>query len=162
MNHDPSQRAAKLLKYLRGLKDNRGAMSDLRGALTGARRPRAWPWLAAVGGIENSVIETVAGLFAYHPGETAEGNIGTTCQRLSAEHNTFDTRFRRLLACEREELGEHLRPIVLAAKAKGLRVNYEQLFIDLTCWSESVKARWAKAYWGAPETVDKPVEEVAT
>lgn len=162
MKHDVNQRARNLLKYLRGLKENRGAMADLRCAITDTRRPRAWPWLAAVGGIENYVIETVAGLFAYHPEETAEGNIGTTCQRLSAEHSTFDARFRRLLACEREELGEHLRPIVLAAKAKDTRINYEQLFIDLTCWSVHVKARWAKAYWGVPETVDKPVEEVAT
>jgi len=160
MSHDINQRAEKLLKYLCGLKDNRGAMADLRCALTDARRARAWPWLAAVGGIENYVIETVAGLFAYHhPEETAEGNVGTTCRRLSAEHATFDARFRRLLACEREELGEHLRPIILAAKAKDIQVNYKQLFIDLTCWSEHVKARWAKEYWGVPESADQPVVE---
>jgi len=44
-----------------------------------------------------------------------------------------------------------LRPIILAAKAKGIRVNYEELFADLRYWGDKVKTRWAREYWGAPE-----------
>jgi len=64
---DPRETAARLLAYLRQLKNDRGAMADLRCALSPARLPRAWPLLARVGGIGNPLIEAVAGLFAYHP-----------------------------------------------------------------------------------------------
>ena len=159
MNNDVEQRSIKLLSYLRTLKDNRGAMADLRCAVSDTRRHRAWPWLAAVGGIESAVIETVAGLYAHHPEETQDGNFGTTCRQLSSEHSSFDMRFRRLLACDKEDIGEHLRPVVLAAKAKGVRINFEKLFTDLTFWGEKVKARWAKEYWGVVETAAEVVEE---
>jgi CRISPR system Cascade subunit CasB len=125
-------------------------MADMRCALSPARRSRAWPWLASVGGIDQPIYETVAGLFASHSDETRIGNIGTTCQRLAAASSSFDGRFRRLLSCDREEIGERLRPVILAAKAKGISVNYEELFSDLSYWGDRVKARWAREYWGAP------------
>jgi len=147
---DPKQTAADVLAYLRRLRNDRGAMADLRCALSPTRRARAWPLLARVGGIDRPIYETVAGLFAYHPDETHSGNIGTTCRRLAGENNSFDGRFRRLLSCEREAIGERLRPVILAASAKGIPVNYQELFADLVYWGDNVKARWAREYWGAP------------
>jgi CRISPR type I-E-associated protein CasB/Cse2 len=96
-------------------------------------------------------IEAVAGLFAYHSDETQAGNLGTTCRHLATENNSFDGRFRRLLSCDREEICERLRPVILAAKAKGIPINYEELYADLCYWGDNVKARWAREYWGAPE-----------
>jgi CRISPR system Cascade subunit CasB len=113
---------------------------------------RAWPLLARVNGIGNPRVETVAGLFAYHPRVTNTGNLGTTCRLLAADSNTFDGRFRRLLSCDRDEICQRLRPVVLAAKARGIAVNYERLFSDLHYWSDRVKASWAREYWGAPES----------
>ncbi len=147
---DPRERGAQLLAYLRQLKEDRGAMADLRRALTPAQRHRAWPLLARVGGIDESRYEAIAGLFAYHPLETNSGNLGTTCRILSGDHNTFEGRFRRLLGCDRNDICKHIRPVVLAAKAKGLPVNYGQLFTDLFYWSDAVKARWAAEFWGKP------------
>ena len=158
MSDTVEKRAEKVMKYLRGLRENRGAMADLRCALTDTRRHRAWPWLAAVGGIENAQIEVVVGLYAYHPEETASGNLGTVCRRLSGEHNSFDGRFRRLLACDRNEICEHLRPVVLAAKAKNIPINYEQLLLDLIVWAERVKARWAKEYWSVAKEAEVAAE----
>lgn len=149
---DMKQIATRLLSYLRQLKNDRGAMADLRCALTPARLPRAWPLLARVGGIGNPRVETIAGLFAYHPEEAHTGNIGTTCRRLAAESKTFDGRFRRLLSCDRDEICERLRPVIFAAKARGIPLNYEGLFADLHYWGDNVKARWAREYWGAPES----------
>jgi CRISPR system Cascade subunit CasB len=126
-------------------------MADLRCLLSAAKRARAWPLLARVGGIGDSHIETVAGLFAWHPEETHGGNLGTTCRLLREQNESFDARFQRLLTCDREEICERLRPLVLAAKAKGIPVNYEELFADLCCWGDNVKTRWAREYWGAPE-----------
>jgi CRISPR system Cascade subunit CasB len=150
----PKAAAARLLAYLRQLKNDRGAMADLRCALSPMQLPRAWPLLARVGGIGNPRIEAVAGLFAYHPDEAHTGNLGSTCRRLAAESNSFDGRFRRLLSCDRDEICERLRPVILAAKAKGIAVNYEELFADLCYWGDNVKASWAREYWSAPEGKD--------
>ena len=147
---DPKELAARLLAHLRQLKNDRGAMADLRCVLNPTKRPRAWPLLGRFG-IGNPRVETVAGLFAYHPDETHTGNLGTTCLRLKLQNESFDARFRRLLTCDREEICERLRPVVLAAKAKGIPVNYEELFADLWYWGGRVKERWAREYWGAPQ-----------
>jgi len=155
---DPNKTAAQLLAYLRPLRNDRGAMADLRCAVNSARRARAWPLLARVGGVDRPIHEIVAGLFAFHPDETRIGNIGTTCRRILESNTSVDGRFRRLLSCDRDEIGERLRPVVLAAKAKGIPVNYEELFADLCYWGDNVKARWAREYWGA--SVDAR-EEVA-
>src|SRR5262249_37265660 len=133
---NPKEIAANLLSYLRQLRSDRGAMADLRCALNPTRRARAWPLLARVGGIDRAIYETVAGLFASHPDETHSGNIGSTCRQLAAENNSFDGRFRRLLSCDRHELGDRLRPIVLGAKAKRIPVNYEELFINWWYWGD--------------------------
>jgi len=147
---DPTKHAARLLTGLRQLKDDRGAMADLRCAVSPTTLHRAWPLLARFGGIGNSRIEAVAGFFACHPLETHTGNMGTTCHRLAGENNSFAGRFRRLLSCDRDEIGERLRPVILAAKAKEIPVNYEELFADLCYWGDKVKARWAREYWGVP------------
>jgi CRISPR system Cascade subunit CasB len=148
---EPKEVAARLLAYLRQLRNDRGKMADLRCALNPTKLPRAWPLLARVGGIGNPRIEAIAGFFAYHPDEAHSGNLGTTCRRLAAENNSFDARFRRLLSCDRDEICERLRPVILAAKPKGIPVNYEELYADLCYWGDKVKARWAREYWGVPE-----------
>jgi len=158
---DPVARAKRLMGHLGKLKNDRGAMADLRCALSPAKIARAWPLLARVGGIGNPRVETVAGLFAYHPQVTNSGNLGTTCRLLAVDSNTFDGRFRRLLSCDRDEICERLRPIVLAAKARGIKVNYERLFSDLHYWSDHVKASWAREYWGAPESEDSTEPAIA-
>jgi len=161
---DPKEAATRLLQCLRRLKNDRGAMANLRCALSPARLPRAWPLLARVRGIGNPRVETVAGLFAYHPKEADTGNLGTTCRCLAAENTSFDGRFRRLLSCDGDEICERLRPVILAAKAKGIAVNYERLFTDLRCWSNSVREQWAREYWGATaaaETVEDVPPEAA-
>jgi CRISPR system Cascade subunit CasB len=149
--NDPKRAAITVLDHLRRFKNDRGAMADLRRALNPSQRHRAWPLLAPVGGIGNPRIEVIAGLFAYHPDETPEGNLGTTCRRLAGENSSFETRFARLLACDFDEICDRLRPVILAARAKGIDVNYERLFTDITYWGDRVKADWAREYWGTEE-----------
>ncbi len=147
-NTSPPERAAAIMALVRSLQRDRGAMSNLRCAMSPARRHRAWPLLARIGGIDDPVAETIAGCYAYHPDETRQGNFGDTCRALAGAHNSFDARFRRLLACDREELCERIRPVILAAKSKGISVNYETLGADLLWWGDRVRTRWAQAYWG--------------
>jgi CRISPR system Cascade subunit CasB len=123
-------------------------MANLRCSLVPARRHRAWPLLARVGGIDDSIAETAAGLFAHHPDETTKGNLGDTCRQLAGVNTRFEGRFRRLLACDRNELCQRIRPIVLTAKAKGIPVNYQTLIEDLFWWGDRVRVRWAQAFWG--------------
>ena len=148
---DPKEKAKQLLAYLYSIREDRGAMADLRCALSPTRRSRAWPWLARVDGIGKPRIETVAGLFAYHPNETDKGSLGTTCRQLAAKNNSFEARFRRLLLCDRDEVYKRVRPVILAARANEIRVNYEQLYVDLWYWGERVKAAWAREYWGVED-----------
>jgi len=158
---EPKKLAAKFVAWLKQHQSDRGLLADLRCALTPTRRPRAWPYLARFGVIGSDafvIYETIGALFSHHPATSAEGNFGDTCRKLRGDHESFDLRFRRLLACEnRDEACERIVPVVLAAKAKGVTVNYETLFADLWFWSDRVKTRWAQAYWGAPT----PVAELA-
>jgi CRISPR system Cascade subunit CasB len=64
------------------------------------------------------------------------------------------SRFSRLLACDRNELCERVRPIVLAAKSKGIPLNFETLIADILWWGDRVRTRWAQAYWGGPQAED--------
>jgi CRISPR system Cascade subunit CasB len=152
----PPERAAAVLAYLRKQKNNRGAMANLRCALVPARRHRAWPLLASIGGIDQPIIECVAGSYAHHPDETTQGNLGDTCRQLAGAHTSFDARFRRLLSCDRDEICERLRSVILAAKSKGIPVNYEVLLADLLWWGDRVQTRWAQSYWGTTEPEVKP------
>ena len=114
-----------------------------------------------MGGIGNPRIEVIAGLFAYHPDDTPAGNLGTTCRRLAGENNSFEARFARLLACDYDEICGRLRPVILAARAKGIDVNYERLFTDLSYWGDRVKADWAREYWGTQE-VNNPAAQLGS
>jgi CRISPR system Cascade subunit CasB len=166
-NTTPPERAAAVLAWLRSLKNDRGAMASLRCALIPARRHRAWPLLGRIGGIADPVVETIAGLYAFHPEKESDRptcNLGDTC-RLIADASrrgdgtsTFDGRFMRLLNCSQTELRDQLRSVVFAAKAKGVPVNYTALFRDLRFWEANDWGRtsWAKAYWGRVETEEEP------
>ena len=146
---DPRERATQVVGFLRRHKNDRGAMANVRCALSETRKCRAWPLLGEIDGIGNVTIETVAGLYATHPEETDKGDLGSLCKALSGENNTFEGRFKRLLTCAtREEVCSHLRPLVTAAKSKGHPVNYYNLIVDLLCWGDDVRVRWAQAFWG--------------
>src|SRR5947199_5919560 len=96
--------ASNLLGFLRSITDDRGAMANLLCLFTPARASLAWPLLARAGALAGSRKQTVAGLYALHPKETKAENFGHTCRKLKRKHNTFESRFQRLLACDREEV----------------------------------------------------------
>ena len=143
----PPERANAVMALLRPLRNDRGAMANLRCALVPAKRHRAWPLLARIGGIDDPVVEVIAGCFAHHPEEIRQGNLGETCRLLAGAHTSFDARFRRLLACDRSELCKRIRPVILAARSKGIPVNYEELLSDPIYWGDRVRVRWAQSYW---------------
>lgn len=139
--------------YLQRYRHDRRALAKLRGAVSDARRPNAWPLLGGFpGAIGCRAFETVAALWA-DDAELADdaGNLGNTMAKLKTDNNSFEGRFKRLLTCDRDEIAERVAPLVRAAQAKGKRVSYTQLLSDLLCWGDEVKVRWAEAFWGAAE-----------
>lgn len=155
-------RAKSVLEYLRRFKNDRGAMSQLRCALAPTRRHRAWPLLGPLNAIDDPVVEIIAGLFALHPEETGAHSFGETCRQLASQHNSFEARFQRLLACDRQEICQRLHPAIMAAKARRCPVNYESLCADLYWWGDATKARWAREFWqgqNLPAPAGEPGEE---
>jgi hypothetical protein len=92
--------------------------------------------------------------YASHPEESTARNFGETCRRIAQGDGkdiaeSFERRFRRLLACDRvEDIIGQLRSWVRLAASKGTGVNYESLFADLWNWSwyaDDIRVTWAKS-----------------
>lgn len=150
---------SELIGRLQRVKDDRGLMADLRCYLVPGKRHRAWPALSRLNlPIENGPKAMVAALFAVHPENTEEGNMGATCRLIqkrrdggtSADDKLSPTerRFQHLLAAEPgQEVFERVTRMVLLAKSKGIPVNYGQLERDLQFWNERTRREWASAFW---------------
>ena len=156
------ERATKLLSDLGKLKEDRGAMANLRKGLSEATEDRAWPWIARWCNLQDdrsrAIYTAVSAAFAIHSEVVAEGNLGSTLRRIAAGGgrggdglSSFDARFRRLLACDTtEEVCLRVGEVVRAAKQKGVPLNYVQLFQDLWWWNGGKpKVAWAAQFWGA-------------
>lgn len=164
-----------LMNYLRRNKDDRGVMAALRCLLIEDMRFRGWQQLAALGGIGVLPVETVAGLYAFHPAEKKDDsyNWGDACRALAEtrrrgdenkesamDKNPFDRRFRRLLACDSQiELCTHLVDVVRGMKAKDIPINYENLYDDIVWWGDKVRERWAIHYWSNRKEVVENVSD---
>ncbi|MBQ9406783.1 MAG: type I-E CRISPR-associated protein Cse2/CasB [Desulfovibrio sp.] len=170
-----------LLDFLLKNKDNRGVLAALRKALAPTTETRAWPYLARFDGIGQNpkarAVRTVAGLFALHPENCSDGNMGDTCRALcrdTDEHpwetvdavgravtpGTVSRKFGWLLAADPEEICDRVTRVVRYAKSKGIPVNYAQLEKDLANWPYAREA-WARNFW-AVEKADSAGEEGAS
>lgn len=156
-----------LMEFLRRRKEDRGLMANLRCALVESKRHRAWPYLAAFGGVGTDfcaqAVQTVAGLYATHPDESTDPkfDFGALCRKfLSDEERAtiamaegvgpVSRRFQHLLAAEGEEVFTRVVRLALRAKADGVPMNYERLFKDLLDWqtrADAVRTRWARSFW---------------
>ena len=155
-------RAARFMAALRKARNDRGKMAALRRAASPRTEMEAWPVIASLGeDIRNQAAKTVAALFAEHPLENNETpDFGVTCRAIalkegdtSAIPDSFQRRFRRLLACgTADEVGGQLRAWIRLAESKGVGVNYERLFNDLQYWdanADKIRVRWASSFWPA-------------
>lgn len=168
-NNSFKEQAAARLTRLRERCNDSGFRSALRHWLSDAARPRAYQALMELRGtLADENFNTVAALYAYHPQHSEDGgSLGLLCHELAAGFSTFEGRFKRLLLCDAEEIHRHLRPIILAARAKGIAVDYLQLYRDLSSWGhdfygEKVRLAWAEDFWGeVAEAASAEAKEVA-
>ena len=153
---------SRLLEQLRRRRDDRGMMADLRCTLVESKKHRAWPVLHRLGvALTNREAAIVAALYATHPEETREGNLGATCRAIErsvgdnrgddSRLTSTERRFLHLLAAEKgDELHERVTRMVLMARSHGVPVNYEQLETDLKFWKDRgdrVRTGWADSFW---------------
>lgn len=159
---DTRTHAERFLAKLRKITNDRGKMAALRRGASEATKRQAWPVIASLGeDVGNFTAGTVAALFAEHPEEENQSwSFGATCRQIALHGGagyeipeSFDKRFRRLLACDSvEDVAEQFKTWVRFAKAKGLRVNYERMYNDLAFWerpADDIKLRWARGFWPA-------------
>lgn len=170
------EKAETFIAFLQRYRQDRGALANLRAALSDARRHRAWPLLGGFHGgaaIGDRRFELVAALWAGDADAAApDHDLGVALRTLATEHNSFEGRLNRLLTADREEAPALVTPLVRAAQVKGAAVNYARLLSDLIYWGDKVRVRWARSFWGAdfadahdavaPELLDATPEEVAS
>ncbi len=97
---------------------------------------------------------TIAALFALHPKNAPEGNMGDHMAAARDESNreALERRFVALLSAHPDDLPDLLRQAVTYLKSKEVPINWEGLFRDLQFWShpdygDVVRRRWAAAFW---------------
>lgn len=160
MSTTPEEHADRLMKGLRKLKNDRGAMAELRRGASEVTAPYAWPYLANWCNLESdrnrTIVQTMAAAYATHPEETEKGNFGGSLRALAITGRkdkkealaSFEGKFKRLLICEKpEEVCAFIPGLVRAAKQKGVHLNYRQLTIDLFYWPGRSKESWAASFW---------------
>lgn len=159
----PKERALDFVGALRRARNDRGKLAALRRGLTDNPRLHvdAWPVIAGFGGdIGQAAYVAIAALFASHPEESNARNFGETCRRIAQGDGkeiaeSFERRFRRLLACDGvEDIIGQLRSWVRLGASKGVGVNYEALFADLWNWpwyADDIRVKWAKSFWQSGE-----------
>jgi len=173
--NEPTSHAGRFIAKLHAISEDRGKMAALRRGASEATKRQAWPVLHILGvDVGNFTALTVGSLFAEHPeAESKSWSLGETCLRVALKDvvdfkipDSFDRRFRRLLACDSvEDVAGQLKAWVRFAKAKHLPVNYEQMYWDLAGWerrSDEIKLQWARGFWPArKETSEEPATEEA-
>lgn len=156
---DTTSYAERFIAALRRIEDDRGKMAALRRGLSEGTQRTAWPVIASLGmDIGNQAAMTVAGLFATHPVISNARSLGQTCRFIAVDSGlasdipeSFDKRFRRLIACDTvEEVTGQLSAWIRLAKSKGVGVNYTELYNDLYWWTKDAdkkRIRWARDFW---------------
>jgi CRISPR system Cascade subunit CasB len=169
----PKERAADFVGALRRARNDRGKLAALRRGLTDNPRLHvdAWPVIAGLGGdIGQPAYVAIAALYASHPEESNACNFGETCRRIAQGDGkdiveSFERRFRRLLACDTvDDVISQLRSWVRLAASKGVGVNYESLMNDLLWWNRSAdrtRVEWAKSFWQSGEAAPAETPQTA-
>lgn len=121
------------------------------------------PWAVSSG---NRWLEelhyTIAGLYASYgtdrPSLLDGSDFGAFCResayRLRIDSGGLDTRFNVMMSGNRDELVRHLIEIFALLRTSGVGVDWFTLLQDLRFWSDRVKLRWARSYWGRPRRTE--------
>jgi CRISPR system Cascade subunit CasB len=145
---------------------DRGHRAALRRWWSEGTRHYAYPILGKLFALDDDRKTLVAALYAVHSKDSTPAHIsgahsiGSAALKLgggSPSANGFDSmerHFRRLLAAESlDELRPQLHRLVKRLERESIPLDYAQLLGELRQFRnnpESVKTRWALAFWQAP------------
>jgi CRISPR system Cascade subunit CasB len=145
---------------------DRGHRAALRRWWSEGTRHYAYPILGKLFALDDDKKTLVAALYAVHSKDSAPAHvsgahsIGSAALKLAGGNtsaNGFDSmerHFRRLLAAESlDDLGSQLHRLVKRLERESIPLDYARLLGDLRQFRsnpESVKTRWAIAFWQAP------------
>jgi CRISPR type I-E-associated protein CasB/Cse2 len=96
----------------------------------------------------------VAALFALHPETCTNKSFGRSFRELwqaRDRNESIESRFKILLAADKDSVATHLHGAMTMMKDKGIRVDYSGLLVDLNNWDDEdgpVQKEWAKDFWG--------------
>ena len=149
--------------YLASLREDRSALAALRRGLgqppatVASMYPYVVRWLPQEGyPWQEAAYYMVAALFAYHPAEGGQGNMGDHLARTcdpQRDNTAIERRFTALLAAHPDDLGFYLRQAISFIKSKEVPVNWSQLLADILAWDHPdryVQRQWARSFWGRP------------
>lgn len=111
---------------------------------------------------------SIAPLFALHHDDIAEnGNMGSHFRDMCDDPNdpppNVERRFMQLLASDANNLDDLLRQAISLLKSKGVAVNWQRLFNDVSWWKQSADSRdrvrleWSRKFW---RTNKQPSESI--
>jgi CRISPR system Cascade subunit CasB len=154
-----------LIPALESLREDRAALANLRRGLGQPRSiaPAMQPYLISL--IPEDATRwqeqshyLIAALYALHPKNTTEGNLGQHFNRAVAQAGegggeAIERRFVALLDAHPEDLAFHLRQAVSFLKSKEeIAINWQRLFYDVLAWNHDerradVQRQWARGFW---------------
>lgn len=149
--------AASFVGMLLAKKEDRGSLAKLRCGLTDTMRPKMYseiPQLPNFDTIGDRPCEMAAAMFALHPEHTQEaGNFGVTCRRLwkDKKFETLGSKFPAILEKDEQDfelLVNLVGGLVRMAKTNEIDINYVELLMDLSNWSENeTKISWCREFY---------------
>lgn len=155
-----------IIAYLKKLaeRQDRAALAHLRRGL-GQRPGESMEMYPYVGRFitektnesHDRAVFLTSALFADYADATQNvGDLGRSVKLIADTSDSIERRFVALLDAEADDLHYYLRQMIGLLKAKSIAVNWNQLFNDIRDWgkpSRSVQRRWARSFWGTPDTI---------
>jgi CRISPR system Cascade subunit CasB len=153
---------------------DRGLRAAMRRWWSEGTRHYAYPILGKLFALDDDRKTLVVALYSVHVKDSKPAHvsgahsIGSAALKLaggSASANGFDSmerHFRRLLAAETlDDLGPQLHRLIKRLEREAIPLDYARLLGDLRQFRnnpESVKTRWAVAFWQAPAEQPAPAD----
>lgn len=159
------------------IKNDNGAKADFKRALSGESEhirkvyPFVLPYVGKTSEWEQVHIWIpIACLSVYYEQPLRkldlQRNFGHSCRDLAtATHSEgAERRFRTLLDLAIADIQSPLTALVRQMKSKDISIDYPQLLADLRQWehpNQWVQDRWARAFWGAPQSEPSQAQAIS-
>lgn len=154
----------RFVSHLEALREDRGAMANLRRGLgkvpgtVAEMHPLLLPWLpSGIPRQREDACYLLAALFGSYPSSGGQGTrtLGASFRRLAnrPDSASIERRFVCLLNAHADDLPGHLRHAVSLLKSEEIPVDWRRLLTDIRHWDHPdrwVQRRWARDFWGGP------------